>query len=76
MMWKNMVEPDWPIDDNIIRRMRFGSWIAKDTHTRTYIHIHRHTHTLSKYGVYILFPRQQFSHERASMLCYTYTAFF
>jgi uncharacterized membrane protein len=34
-MWKNVVQSDRPLDDNIIRRMRFACWVTKvaDTHT-------------------------------------------
>jgi len=41
-------------------RMRIACWIpkAKNTH--------------SEYVILIVFPLQQWLHERASMLCYTY----
>ena len=32
-MWKNVVEPNRPLDDTIMRRMRFACWINKSTHT-------------------------------------------
>jgi hypothetical protein len=49
-------------DDNIIRRMRFACWITKATGTH------------SGYVILIAFPRQQWLHERASVLHYTYIA--
>jgi hypothetical protein len=49
-------------DDNITRHMRFAWWITKATDTH------------SEYVILIAFPRQQWLHERASMLHYTYTA--
>ena len=45
-----------------VRRMRFACWIFK---TRN---------TFSEYAVRIVFPSQQWLHERASMLRYTYIA--
>jgi hypothetical protein len=47
-------------DDNIIRRMRFACWITKATDT------------YSEYVIFIVFPRQEWLRERASMLRYTY----
>jgi hypothetical protein len=47
-------------DDNIIRRMRFASWITKATDTH------------SEYVILIAFPRQLWLRERASILSYTY----
>jgi hypothetical protein len=35
IMWKNLVEPDGPIDGIIIRRVRFGGWITKATNTHS-----------------------------------------
>jgi hypothetical protein len=49
-------------DDNIIRRMRFACWITKATDTH------------SQYVILIAFLLQQWLHERASMLRYTYVA--
>jgi hypothetical protein len=49
-------------DDNIIRRMRSVCWVPTNTDTH------------SKYVVIIAFPRQQWLHERPSMLRYTYIA--
>jgi formylmethanofuran dehydrogenase subunit E-like metal-binding protein len=43
-------------DDNTIRRMRFACWIAKATDTH------------SEYVILIVFTRQQWLRERASML--------
>jgi hypothetical protein len=34
-MWKNMVEPERPHKDNVIRRMCLACWITKATHTHT-----------------------------------------
>jgi hypothetical protein len=49
-------------DDNIIRRMRFACWITKATDTH------------SEYVILIVFRRQKWLRERASVLRYTYTA--
>ena len=50
-----------------IWRMRVACWIR----TTTYIHTHTHTHTqVVKY--LLIFPLQQWLHERASVLRYTY----
>jgi len=49
-------------DDNMIRRMRFGCWITKATNTH------------SEYVTLLSLPLQQWLHERASMLRYTYMA--
>jgi len=59
-MWKNVVEPDKP--KVTIRRMRIACWTPKaaDTH--------------SEYVIIIDFPLKQWLRERASMLCYTYSA--
>jgi hypothetical protein len=42
-------------DDNTIQRMRFACWIPMTTHTRVYVNL-------------IVFPRQHWLRERASML--------
>ena len=47
-------------DDNIIRRMRFALCITKATDTH------------SEYVILIVFSRQHWLRERASMLRYTY----
>jgi len=47
-------------DDNINRRMRFACCITKATYTH------------SQYVIPAAFRRQQWLHERTSMLCYTY----
>jgi len=60
-MWKNIVERGKP-DGGITRRMRFACWILKATNTH------------SEYVIFIGFPLQQWFHERASMLRYTYVA--
>ena len=49
-------------DDNIIRRIRIACWIPKATDTH------------SDYLIFIVFPRQQWLHERTSKLCHTYIA--
>ena len=55
-----MVEPDRP--QMTIYRMRIACWITKATNTH------------SEYVILIPFPLQQWLHERASMLRYTYIA--
>jgi hypothetical protein len=45
-----------------IRRMRITRWIPKATNT------------LSEYGIFLAFPLQQWLHERATVLRYTYIA--
>jgi len=49
-------------DDNVTRRTHFACWITKATNTN------------SKYIILIAFSRQQWLHERFSMLRYRYTA--
>ena len=49
-------------DDNLIRRMRFACWITKATD----IHL--------ECLILAAFPRQQWFHESASVLRYTYIA--
>jgi hypothetical protein len=49
-------------DDNKIRRKRFACRITKATDTH------------SEYVIFIVFSRQQWLRERASMLRYTYVA--
>jgi len=60
ILWKNTVDPGRP--QTTIRRMRIACWMPKATNTHT--------------GCVVLFafPLQQWMHERASMLCYTYIA--
>jgi hypothetical protein len=48
--------------ENIIWRMRFACWITTATNT------------CSEYAIHISFPWQQWLHERASVLRYTYLA--
>jgi len=60
MMWKNFEEPDRP--QTTIWRMRIAVWIPKATNTD------------SEYIMLIDFPLQQWLHESAPMLCYTYIA--
>ena len=50
-----------PTDDSVIRRMRF-----------TCLNNEGHKRTLYTYVVLIAFPQQQWLHERASLLRYTY----
>ena len=59
-MSKNIVDPSRP--QITIWRFRFAYWIPKVTNTH------------SKYVIIITFPLQQWLHERASVLCYTYSA--
>jgi hypothetical protein len=59
-MWKILVVPDRP--QLTIERMRIAYWITKATN------IH------SEYVVLIVFPLQQWLHERAPLLRYTYIA--
>ena len=56
--WKNIVEPDR--SQMTIWRMRIACWIPKATNTH------------SQYVILISFPLQQWLHDRASMLRYTY----
>ena len=59
-MWKSIVE--------LVRlqmtiwRMRIACWVTKATNTH------------SKYAILIAVPRQQWMHERVSLLRYTYIA--
>jgi hypothetical protein len=64
-MWKNKVDPDSP--QMTIWRTRIACWIPKDTNT----HTHTHTHTHTGCVILIVFPPQQWLHERASLLRYT-----
>jgi len=60
IMWKNVVQPDR--QQMTIWRMRIACWISKATD------IH------PQYVIISAFPLQQWLHERASMLRYTYSA--
>ena len=60
IMWKNIVERGRP--QMTIWRMRITCWISKATNTH------------SEYVILTVFPLQQWLHERASMLRYTYIA--
>jgi len=60
IMWKNIVERGRP--QMTIWRMRIACWIPKATNTN------------SEYVIRIAFPPQQWLHERAPMLRYTYIA--
>ena len=61
IMRKNMVE--WGRQQITIWGMRIACWIPKASYTH------------SEYVILIAFPRQQWLHERALMLRYTYIAF-
>jgi len=61
IVWINMVEPGRPYDMTHAHCM---------LHNCCYTHTHTHTHT--EYVMRIAFPLQQWLHERASMLRYTY----
>ena len=56
IMWKNIVERGRPL--MAIWRMRIACWITKATNTP------------SEYVIFIVFPLQQWLHERTSMLRY------
>jgi hypothetical protein len=58
IMWKNTVEPNRR--QMTIWRMRISCWITKVTNTHL------------EYVTFIAFPPQQWLHERASVLRYTY----
>jgi hypothetical protein len=58
--WKNIAQPDRP--QITLWRMRITCWIPKAKNTK------------SEYVIYITFLLQQWSHERASILHYTWTA--
>jgi hypothetical protein len=60
IIWKNAVEPDRP--QMTIWRMRIACWITKAANTH------------SEYGILTRSPLQQWVHERASLLRYTYIA--
>jgi hypothetical protein len=60
IMWKNIVEPNGPHMKTWL--LPFASCIPKATNTH------------SKYVIIIVFPLQQWFHERASVLRYTYVA--
>jgi hypothetical protein len=49
------------------------TYASKRQRQRIHTHTHTHTHT-EKYVILIAFPRQQWFHERASVLRYTYIA--
>jgi len=61
IMWKRIVEPDRP--QMTIWRMCIACYILNN---------YKYTH--SEYVTPILFPLQQWLHERPSILCYTYIA--
>jgi hypothetical protein len=57
-MWSNILEPDRP--RVTIWRMRTACWMPKATHAH------------SEYVILVPFRQQQWLHERASILRYTY----
>ena len=59
-MWKNIVQPNRP--QMTIWRMHIVRWVPNATNTH------------SEYAILIAFALQQWLHERASILSYTYTA--
>jgi len=59
-MWKNIVERDRP--QMTLWRMRIACWMPNAINT------------LSEYVIPIVFPPQQWLHERASVLRYTFIA--
>jgi len=59
IMWKNTVQPGRP---QMTWRMYIAYWIPTATNTH------------SEYVIFIAFPLQQWLHERASVLRYTYIA--
>ena len=59
IMWKYFVEPDRP--QMTIRIMRIAFWIPKATNTQ------------SEHVILTAFPPQQWLHEHASVLRYTYS---
>jgi len=61
IMWNNVIERGRP--HMTIRRMRSACWIPKATNTDL------------EYVILTAFPLQQWLHERASMLHYTYIVF-
>ena len=62
-MRKNAMQPERTQCANTIWRMRFSFWITKATNPH------------SEYVILISFPQQQWLHERASLLRYTYIAY-
>jgi hypothetical protein len=60
VMWKHSVQPGRP--QMIIWRMRIEWWVTQATNTH------------SQYVILFAFPPQQWLHEHASMLRYTYCA--
>jgi len=60
IIWKNMVEPDWP--QLTVSGMHFACWILKAIHTHW------------KYVILMGFPLQQWLHKCAFMLRYLYIA--
>ena len=62
IMWKDIVEPDRP--QMTIWLMRIACRVTKATNLH------------SEYVIVIAFPLQQLFHERASLSCYAYNAWF
>jgi len=60
------------MDDTKIRRIRFTCWITEARHARTHARTRAHTHIYnSEYVKHIVFLRQHWLPERASMLRYS-----
>jgi len=59
-MWENIVHPGRPRMK--IRRISFACWVNRATDTN------------SEYVIVIALPVQQWLHESASILCFTYVA--
>ena len=60
IVWEKCGRDGQAIDSNVIRRMRFARWITKATNTH------------SEYVILNACPMQQWLHELASLLRYTY----
>jgi hypothetical protein len=82
-MSKNFGRDRGATNDVTIRRIRVACWISKAICTYAHAHVHAfgcpdaHTHNYAHTGQYVMtiaFPQQQWFHERASVLRYTYIA--
>jgi hypothetical protein len=60
-MWKKYCRAWLAIDDNITRHTRIACWITKATNTH------------SEYAIIFAFPLQQWLHDRAPSVSYTYS---
>ena len=67
-MSKNVEETEWP-------RMtsQYGAYALRAVLAKLYARMRKHAHT-DQYVILIAFPQQQWFHERASILRYTYIA--